>query len=401
MKILFLTDNFYPEVNAPANRTFEHAKYWVAYGAEVVVLTGVPNFPNGKPFADYQNKWTQEELIDGIKVIRVWTYMSENKGFFRRTLDYLSYALMAVWIGKNIKTDVIIATSPQMFCAMAGYGLSKLLKKPWIMEVRDIWPESIVAVGAVKNPKIIKILENIEYKLYNSAQNIIVVTTSFKENLICKHINPNKIHVVKNGVELSKFLPGKPDHEIKQKLRLESKVIVSYFGTHGMAHGLDFILRAIKDIKVPNVHFLFIGDGAEKQKLILLANRLGLKNLTMLPSVPKEQIIQFLKITDIALVCLKRNDTFKSVIPSKIFENAAMGIPVLLGVEGESAELINQYQAGVCYIPDDERDFQEKLSDIISNRQQYTSGCLALARDFDRRLLAGKMYDIIIQTVRG
>jgi glycosyltransferase involved in cell wall biosynthesis len=401
LKILFLTDNFYPEVNAPANRTFEHAKYWVTYGAEVVVLTGVPNFPIGKLFAGYKNRWKQEETIEGIKVIRVWTYMSENRGFLRRTLDYLSYAVMAVWFGKNLKTDVIIATSPQMFCAMAGHALSKLLKKPWIMEVRDIWPESITAVGAVRNPQIIRMLEYLEKKLYNSARSIVVVTSSFKDNLVRKHVSPEKIFVIKNGVELTKFFPGKPGSDLKQKLGLDSKVVVSYFGTHGMAHGLDFILSSVNGLNMPDVHFLFIGDGAEKQNLILLCHALGLRNVTMLPSVPKEEIINYLQITDIALVCLKRKDTFKSVIPSKIFENAAMGIPVLLGVEGESAALIQHYRAGECYIPEDELDFRNKLYHIIKNRQQYTSGCMALARDFDRSLLAHKMYDMIIQTIKG
>lgn len=401
MKILFLSDNFFPEVNAPANRTFEHARYWASFGAEVVVLTGIPNFPKGKPFAGYKNKWRQEETIEGIKVIRVWTYMSENKWFLRRTLDYLSYAVMAVWIGKNIKTDIIIATSPQMFSAMAGHILSRLLKKPWIMEVRDIWPESISAVGAVKNLHIIRFLEYIEKKLYKSASSIVVVTASFRENLISKKVIPEKIHVVKNGVELTKFIPGKPDLKLKQKLGLESKVVVSYFGTHGMAHGLDFVLQAVKGLNIPDIQFLFVGDGAEKEHLVLLTKTLGLNNIIMLPSVSKEEIISYLKITDIALVCLKRNDTFKSVIPSKIFENAAMGIPVLLGVEGESAALIESYQAGECYIPEDEGDFKDKLLQIISNRRNYKAGCLNLARDFDRSLLAGKMYEVIIQTIKG
>ncbi|HRP54117.1 MAG TPA: glycosyltransferase family 4 protein, partial [Fluviicola sp.] len=190
MRILFLTDNFPPEVNAPANRTYEHCKEWVKAGVEVTVITCVPNFPKGQVYPGYKNKWKQEEMIDGIRVIRVWSYITANEGFIKRVLDYISYSITAFLAGLWIKTDVIVATSPQFFTALSGRWLGFFKRKPWIMEVRDIWPESIVAVGAMKKGAAIRFFEWLEKRMYKSATQIVVVTDAFKKNIVEKGIDP-------------------------------------------------------------------------------------------------------------------------------------------------------------------------------------------------------------------
>ncbi len=401
MKILFLTDNFFPEVNAPANRTYEHCLEWVRQGVDVTVVTTAPNFPNGKVFKNYSNKLIFKENIEGIKVIRVWSYISANEGTVKRILDYVSFAHSAFWVSLFIKTDVIIATSPQFFTAISGRLISLFRRKPWVMEVRDIWPESIVAVGAITNKYIIRFLEWIELGLYQSANKIIVVTDSFKEIISQKGVEYDKIEIVKNGVNLQLFEARKKDEQIINELGLEGKCVIAYIGTHGMAHSLDFILHCIPRINNTSVHFLFIGDGAEKSKLIELKNKLGLKNVSMLDTVPKHEIVNYLSVVDISLVCLKKSDTFKSVIPSKIFENAAMNKAILLGVEGESADIINSYHAGICFEPENEISFVNSLNEIIrlNTTKEFEHGCKNLATDFDRKNLALKMLDIIKEAV--
>lgn len=173
MKVLFLTDNFPPEVNAPATRTYEHCREWVKQGADVTVITGAPNFPTGKVYEGYRNKFSQKEVVDGIKVHRVWTYMTANKGILRRTLDYMSFGLSAFFAGLFEKYDVIIGTSPHLFTALSAKRLSVFKRKPWIMEVRDIWPESIKTVGAVHDGAIIKYFERKEKQCYRSAKKIV------------------------------------------------------------------------------------------------------------------------------------------------------------------------------------------------------------------------------------
>ena len=398
MKILFITDNFPPEVNAPATRTYEHIKEWIKdESVEVTVLTCFPNFPHGKVYNGYKNKLYQREKFDGIDVIRVWSYMSKNEGFVKRVLDYISFAFMAFIVGLFHKFDVIVATSPQFFTTWAGRGLAKIKRRPWVFELRDLWPESIKTVGAMKQGKIIEILEKIELSLYKSSNLVIAVTEAFRQNLIARGIDGNKIKVITNGSNLDLFVPRDKDRELLNQLGLKDKFIVGYIGTHGMAHSLEFIITTISKIKDEKFHFLFVGDGAVKEKIVNLAADLGLKNVTFLGSVPKDEVPRFLSICDVMLASLKKDDNFKTVIPSKIFEASAMQRPVLLGVEGQAKEILEAYGAGVCFESENEKDFLEKLN-ILTDVNFYNeckTGCLRLANDYDRKKLAKTMLEIL------
>lgn len=399
MKILFITDNFPPEVNAPATRTFEHCKEWIKKGDEVTVITCAPNFPKGKVYDGYKNKLYQTEEIEGIKVIRVWSYISANEGFAKRIVDFLSFAFMAFWAGLFKKTDVIVATSPQFFTTWTAETLSVLKRKPWVFELRDIWPESIKAVGAISGEsKIFKFLEKIELRLYRRSNMVVSVTESFKKNLIERGIKADKIKVVRNGANLERFSNRDKDEALLEKLNLKNKFIVGYVGTHGMAHKLDFILNSWP--ADDSLHLMLMGDGSEKAKLQELAKSLQLSNVTFLDSVAKEEVPNVLSLMDVSLVPLKKSDLFKTVIPSKIFENSAMQTPILLGVQGESAGIINDYGAGLCFEPENQTDFLEKLNKLKSDPEFYKScqeGCLNLAKAFDRKKMANMMRDYLYE----
>ncbi|MDD4820650.1 MAG: glycosyltransferase family 4 protein [Flavobacteriales bacterium] len=401
-RILFLTDNFPPEVNAPATRTYEHCCQWVKQGYEVTVITCFPNFPKGKVFEGYKNSLYKKEEINGIKVIRVWSYITANKGFVKRTLDFISFSTSSFIAGLFQNCDVIIATSPQFFTALSGRTLSFFKNKPWIMEVRDLWPESIKTVGAMNDNIIIRYFEKEEKWCYNSASHIVVVTDSFQKKLIEKGISAEKISVVKNGANMELYQRQPKNMKLKNDLGLEGKNIIGYIGTHGMAHKLDFILKCASHQNNNNIHYLFIGDGAEKENLLKIKDELHLTNVTMLPSVPKEQVKEYLSIMDIALINLKKSDLFTTVIPSKIFESAAMGIPMLMGVEGEAKGIIEKYHAGVCFEPENEEDFLNKQKQLLDDTAFYAEcqiGCEKLALDFDRKKLAAKMLEIITTLV--
>ena len=403
MRILFLTDNFPPEVNAPATRTFEHCQEWIKKGHQITVITCAPNFPHGKLYNGYKNKLYQCELISEIKVIRVWSYMSSNSGFAKRVIDYLSFAFMSFFIGIFQKHDIIIATSPQFFTTWSGWAISKIRRKPWIFELRDLWPESIKTVGVMKQGYIINLLEKIELGLYKSCNRVVAVTDAFKNNLIARGIENNKIEVVTNGSNMELFYPRKVDISLLKSLGLEGKFVVGYIGTHGMAHNLDFIIKAIEKISDSDVHFLFIGDGAMKSKIVKTSKELQLKNISFLDSVSKDEVPRYLSIIDISLAPLKKDDNFKTVIPSKIFESSAMQKPILLGVQGQAQEILEKYGAGVCFEPDNEKDFIEKLSALkdISFYQKCQDGCVKLAADYDRKKLADKMLDIIDKIIKS
>ena len=401
MRILFLTDNFPPETNAPATRTYEHCLKWINMGYKVTVITCFPNFPKGRVFEGYINKLYQKENIDGITVIRVWSYIAENNGFVKRIIDYVSYAVTSFLFGLFVKTDLIIATSPQFFTAISGRMLSFFFIFPWVMEVRDLWPDSIAAVGSMNKSSIpLKVLKKIEHHLYLSASKIVVVTDSFKKYIIKEHkIKPEKVGVFKNGVLISNFKKPKPNDvmTLKESLGLKNKIVISYLGTHGLAHGLKFILESISKISNPDLHFLFIGDGAEKENLIKYSKTLHSKNFTFLESVTKSEIPLYIEISDFSLVNLKKSGEFKNVIPSKIFENIAMYKPILLGVEGESKKLINDHQVGVCFEPENKESFFNAIKDIQKlDSESFKVNCNKMLADFDRNNIAENLIKFIV-----
>lgn len=395
MKILFLTDNFPPEFNAPASRTFAHCREWAKHGELITVITCAPNFPRGKVFKGYRNRLWQVEMMDGIKVIRVWTYISANKGFVKRILDYMSFMAASFFAGLFVKADLIIATSPQFFTAISGRWLSFWKRKKWVLEVRDLWPESIKAVGAMRTNLVFRFFEYLEKKMYKNAHKIVVVTDSFRHQLLVKHgVDDEKIEVVKNGIDAEMFAPQKKDTSLLESLGLENKYVIGYIGTHGMAHALDFILKSAADLTDLKLHFLFLGTGAEKENLIGLKQELRLKNVTMLDSVPKDEVSRYISILDCGLVNLKKSETFKSVIPSKIFELAAMHKPILLGVEGESKKMVESYHIGISFEPENRKDFIDKtyqISQMVFKDSDFES----FVKEFDRKHLASKMLRFI------
>jgi glycosyltransferase involved in cell wall biosynthesis len=408
MHLLFLTDNFPPEVNAPASRTFEHAQHWVAAGHRVTVITCAPNFPAGKVYDGYRNWLWQREEMAGIEVIRVWSYIAANDGFARRIADYVSYMMMAIVAALFVRrVDLVVATSPQFFTAVAGWVVGGLKRRPWIFELRDIWPESIRAVGAMEQSRLLDWLERLELFLYRRAAAVVAVTHSFRRNLIERGIDPAKIHVVSNGADLTSYQPCAKDAALEQALGLQGKFVAGYIGTMGMAHGLDTLLDAAAQLQTEpdcgDIRILLLGNGAEKDALKDRAAREGIGNILFIDSVPKQDVSRYWSLLDISIIHLKRNPLFTTVIPSKLFEAMAMGIPVLHGVEGESADIVARYGVGTLFEPENADALAQHLRAWHADRAALASiaakGPVA-ARDFDRQKLAGTMLDILIAHAR-
>ncbi len=398
MHILFLTDNFPPEVNAPASRTFEHCREWVRQGEQVTVITGAPNFPTGKVFEGYKNKLWQTETINGIRVIRVWTYITANEGFLRRILDYISFMLSAVVAALFVsKVDVVIGTSPQFFTACGAWIVSVYKRRPFVFELRDLWPESIRVVGAMKDSFALDMLEKLELFLYRRADRIISVTHAFKRNLIKRGIQGDKIKVVTNGVDSSRFMPQKRDEQLVRQLGLEGKFVGGYIGTHGLAHALETLLDAAKmaqDEGDDSLAFVFLGDGAKKAELKNRTAELALKNVHFVDSVAKDQVPRYWALLDVAIIHLRRTPLFETVIPSKLFECMGMGIPVLHGVAGESAEIVETEGVGIPFVPEDAAALLASMRKLQQDKQLYKTfrdnGLLA-AKKYDRNMLALSM----------
>lgn len=403
MHILFLTDNFPPEVNAPASRTFEHCREWVRAGHKVTVVTCAPNFPKGKVFDGYRNRAWQTEEMDGIRVIRVWSYITANEGFVKRILDYQSFMVMATLASPFVRgVDVVVGTSPQFFTACAAYVVAGMKRVPWVFELRDLWPESIRAVGAMKESKALDWLEKLELFLYRKANAVVSVTNAFRDNLIGRGIDADKIQVVTNGVDISRFNPREKDAELVRELGLDGKFVAGYIGTHGMAHALETLLEAAAKLKArpdgDRYRILLLGDGARKADLIAQAKAMGLDNVLFVDSVSKDQVVRYWSLLDVSIIHLRKTELFTTVIPSKLFECMGMGIPVLHGVAGESAGIVEKEGAGIVFEPENADALCDGLARLAEDRalyDQYRSNALAGAHNYDRSVLAGRMLGML------
>ncbi|MBI4061608.1 MAG: glycosyltransferase family 4 protein [Elusimicrobia bacterium] len=403
MRILFLSDNFPPEVNAPASRTFEHCRRWAAAGHDVTVLTSVPNFPRGVVFPGYRNRLWQRETMDGVRVLRVWTYIAANEGFARRIADYLSYMLAATLASPLAGgADVVIGTSPQFFPVCAAWIVARLKRAAFVFELRDLWPESIRAVGAMKDGLILRLLERLELFLYREAAAIVSVTHSFKEVLARRGVDPEKIFVVTNGVELSRFHPMPRDAALAAKLGFEGKTVAGYIGTHGMAHALETIIDAATLVRArpggEDFRFLLLGDGANKESLKKRALEKNTDNVLFIDTVPKDDVPRYWSLLDVAVIHLRRTELFKTVIPSKLFESMGMGIPVLLGVEGESARIVERNGVGAVFEPQNAEALARELMNFKSHPEigaAWRRRGPEAAKNYDRANLAAAMLDVL------
>jgi glycosyltransferase involved in cell wall biosynthesis len=409
MHILFLSDNFPPEVNAPASRTFEHCREWSRAGHKVTVITCAPNFPKGKVFDGYRNRLWQREDVAGIQVIRVWSYITANEGFSRRILDYLSFMCSAIIASLFVwRVDVVIGTSPQFFSACGAYVIGVLKRVPWIFELRDIWPESIRAVGAMNDSKALDWLEKVELFLYRKATAIVTVTHAFRDTLIRRGVADHKVHVVTNGVDISRFSPRPKDLPLVEQLGLDGKFVGGYIGTHGMAHALGTILDAARllssEPEGDRYAFIFLGDGAEKRALVEISRADALSNVIFVDSVPKDEVVRYWSILDVSIIHLKRTELFTTVIPSKLFECMAMGIPVLHGVQGESAEIVVREDVGLVFESEHAAALCEGMRRLCGDPfllQRFRENGPKAAKNYDRATLASKMLKVITEVVEA
>lgn len=403
MKILFLTHYYTPEGNAPASRVSALAERWAKDGHDVTILTCAPNVPNGVVYEGYKNKFSQTEVINGVKVVRVWTYIAANKGTLRRIMNFVSYMIMAFMRGLFMKRpDILIATSPQFFCGWAGVLLHSIKRIPFCLEVRDIWPESIIAVGAKLPSGLLKIISVMEKIMYNSADHIVTVGQGYVEKFKERGIDENKISVVMNGVDRTLFYPRERNEELLKKHSLDGKFICSYIGTIGMACALDTALESAEILQNQGndkIKIVLIGDGAVREELEAKAKAKNLKNVVFLGRRPKQEIPDWIASSDINLVHLKKTGLFQTVMPSKIFESAGCARPVLMGVDGFSRDLVENAKMGISIEPENAKAMANALLKASENpellKQLGENGHKNIAEKYDRDIQARNYLDIL------
>ena len=397
MKILFLSHYFPPEGNAPATRTFEHTRRWANAGHDIKVITCAPNVPHGQVYPNFKNSIYSRSVLEGVRVLRVWTYLAANKGKGRRSLNYVSYLFSSVVAGLfSSKPDLMIATSPQFFCGCAGAILAKLKNIPFILEIRDIWPDSIIAVNAISNQRVLKWMFMLEKWLYRSATHIVTVGKGYKKVLVEKGVPPEKISIITNGADLKRFLPA------KVAKKRNSKFICSFIGTLGMAAGLEVVIRAaqyLDSIDESDIVFHLVGDGADYENLLKKVSDLNIRRIQFTGLVKKENISGYLEETDVCLIHLIKSDLFKTVIPSKLFEAMASEVPVVIGVQGEAAAIVEAAQCGLSFTPENHLELCDLLiqlsNDPILRASMGEQGRVYLESHFCREQLADQYLELL------
>ncbi len=408
MNITIISHYFYPEIGAPSARLKEMADVWISQGHQVSVITNFPNHPTGIIHPGYKGRKFMIDWIGGLKIIRCKTFATPNAGFLKKIISHLVFMVTSVVQGMNHvkESDIIMASSPTLLCVASARYLSRKLKIPYIFEVRDLWPAIFVELGIITNQPIIYNLEKFELYLYKKSAAVVCVTQSFAKNIINRGINKNKVYFIPNGVDLTKFYPDRDSGRfLKKELALEDKFIVLYIGAHGISHGLSAIMEAAKLFhKQKNIHFLLVGEGAEKDKLIKLAKNMQLKNITFLPAQPKNKMRTFYNLADVCLVPLRNIPLFNSFIPSKMFEIMGCGRPILASLKGEAANILQQSGGAIIVPPENCKEIAEGILTLAHDKERCRvmgeQGKNFVSQKYDRIMLA-KKYLKVMEKIAG
>ena len=407
VKILYVSQYFPPEMGAPAARAAELSRHWARMGHDVTILTGFPNHPTGVVPDEWQSRLRRlrcTEAVDGVHVVRTWLWPLPNRKAHERIRNYASFCVSAAVSGLALrKPDVIIATSPQLLVALSGWWLAFWKRVPFVFEVRDLWPESLAAVGAGGEGTLLhRTLGAIAGFLYRHAGHIVVVTPAFKDHLMRYwNVPAKKISIVENGVETDLFRFDPAAKEVREQLRLEDRFLICYIGTMGNAHGLETLIAAAEQLQaeLPSAMFLLIGEGAEKERIVKLAATRGLTNVRFLGQQPRERIPAYVSAADLCLVMLKKAELFKTVIPTKLLEYMACERPVLVAVDGQARQIVEESGGGGFVEPENSRDMVNAIralaDDPARRRRMGASGRQYIVSRFSREKTARDYINIL------
>jgi glycosyltransferase involved in cell wall biosynthesis len=404
MNIAVYSHYFVPEIGAPSARIYDLAREWTSAGHRVQVATGFPNHPTGTLYPGYRSRFYGHESIDGIDVHRHWTYITPNKGFLKRTIGHVSLLPSSLVSAKRMDVpDVVIGTSPTFFAAIAAERVAQWRNRPFVMEVRDLWPAVFVDLGVLKNRTLIRALERLELWLYKRAARVVTVTDAFRANLIERGIPAEKVVTIPNGANVDFFDGSRDDGGLRQRLGLEGRFVALYIGAHGISQALSSILDAAARSRADDrIRFVFVGEGAEKEQLVAKARAQHLDNVLFLDSVGKDEVRSFYAMADACLVPLRDIPLFDAFIPSKMFEMMAMARPIVASIRGEAATILEKSGGAIVVPPEDSAAIAAAVTQLADGSSEATG---AKARQFvienySRHALAGAYLGVLEDAMR-
>ena len=410
MRILYLSQYFPPEVGATQTRAHEMARGLVQAGHQVTMIAELPNHPHGIIPPEYRGKLYERAMLDGIDVIRVWVWASPVKTFRSRMAFYLSYMIMAAVAGLLLargRFDAIYATSPPLFVGGAALATSFLRRISLFFEVRDLWPESAVALGELRNLRAVHLAERLEWACYRHARRVVVVTEGIRQRLIERGLDADKLRLIPNGANTELFQP-QPQlaAALRRELGLGDASIALYAGIHGIAQRLETLLSAAALLQEKTaIRLLFVGEGPVKADLILRAQQMGLNNVVFHPEVARTAMPAFLSLAQVSIVPLRKLELFQGALPSKMFDAWACACPTLITIPGEARRVLEEAQAGVWVEPEEPASLAAAIADLCGDpehaRRLGENGRRFVVENYSRQAQARQLERLLVNDVTG
>jgi len=411
VRILLIHQYFLEKGEGGGSRFNEMTQVWSSKGHPVTVLAGMVNYTTGKKPGRYRGKhyYKDTDFYPHVDVLRCHVSESYNVNFLGRLWGYFSFMFSTIWGGLfKIKGpyDVILVTSPPLFVGMTAYVLSRLRRTPFVFEVRDLWPESAIDTGVLKNKGVIQMAYWFEKFIYQRARFVNVLTPAFREKLIDKGIPAGKIKFIPNAADftLSEKLRNFDGEAFKKELGLEGRFVITYVGAHGVANHLIQLLDAAGHLRDTNITFQLIGSGMQKEMLLEETGKRGLKeHVIFRDPVAKEEVFKYIIASDMGASVLKKVDTFKTIYSNKTFDYMSCRRPVLLAIDGVSRELVEEAKCGVYVEPENAVDIATKLKAIYTQpaklKEMGNNGFLYARKHFDREKLAEEYLSYLEEVV--
>lgn len=369
MRIMFMTNTYAPEDVSGAVLVTELATDLVRRGHQVTVVTCAPNYPYGRVYSGYRNRLHQVERLDGVRVVRTWSYISSQKSFWRRIFHYGSYSATAFYGGlMSDKPDILVNYSPPLPLGLSAWLLSRLWRIPWVLQIEDLYPGAAVAAGVLRNRKAIVFFSAMERFLYKRATHVSLISESFRRDLLRKGVSSEKITLIPVWADPDIVKPLPKENAFRDQHGLNGQFVVMYAGTMGHTSALEEVLDAAEILQHEvGVRFLMVGEGIKKAELEKRARNKGLGNTLFLPFQPRQAFAEMLAAADVSLVTLNSNSSETS-LPSKIFNIMASARPILAVTppENEIAALVEEARCGFIIPP----GHPELLAEAIMNMRK-------------------------------
>ncbi|RKY68169.1 MAG: glycosyltransferase WbuB [Candidatus Latescibacterota bacterium] len=401
MKILFITQYFHPEVGAASARITDLAKELASLGHCVTVVAEFPNYPTGKLAKEYRWRLHRWEKLGPLHILRTFVIVSKRRNFFQRMALYISFMCSSILGGLFVpRFDVVIATSPPLFVGLCGYVVGRLRGAKFVFDVRDLWPESAVVLGELKNRWARRLAERLERMLYRKADRITVVVPGFRSKIEARSGQKNKIEEITNGVDAEVFVPDVRADLHRKRWNLEDKFVVLFSGNHGLAQGLFSVMEAAESLRdYRDIVFLFVGEGVEKEALLRRKWERSLDRTIFLEAQPHSRMPSIISMSDVCLVPLKKNDLFRNALPSKMFEYMVCGRPIILSIRGEAEILIREAKAGIPVEPENAGEIAGAVLKLYTEKSLRRTlggnGREYVVQKFSRKQIAQKLEGLL------